>query len=232
MTQVHQLYKLQQIDTEIREKTQRLKEVLAGQKPSAELLAARTRADTAVANLQEWQAKHKNLRLELESLRSEAKNAERRLYSGKVTNPKELADLQHKIENLGKRIENIEEQVLEAMIMLENAESEETAASKHLEAIQTAWEKNAAELKEEQNVLALQIHKLNGQRQEQAKVIDARDLQEYETLAKKKHGMAIARVRANTCLGCRLTVSANKLREAREGKKVYCGSCGRILFPY
>ncbi len=232
MTQVHQLYKLQETDTEIQEKTRRLREVLAGQRPSAELLAARERRDTAVTTRQEWQTKHKTLRLEMESLRREAKNAENRLYSGKVTNPKELADLQRKIESLGRRIEKAEEQVLEAMIMLEDAEAEETAAAESLAEIEAAWKAKAAHLKIEQNELALAIHKLNGARQAQAKTIDPRDLKEYEALAKKKHGMAIARVRADTCLGCRLTVSANKIKEAREGKKVYCGSCGRILYPY
>ncbi len=232
MTQVHQLYQLQETDTEIREKTRRLREVLAGQQPSAELLAARERADTAVTTLHEWQTKHKTRRLEMESLRREAKNAENRLYSGKVTNPKELADLQRKIESLGRRIEKAEEQLLEAMIMLEDAETEETAAAENLAEIEAAWEAKVAHLKVEQNELALAIHKLNSARQAQAKAIDPRDLQEYETLAKKKNGMAIARARGSTCLGCRLTVSANKIKEAREGKKVYCGGCGRILYPY
>ncbi len=232
MTQVHQLYKLQETDTEIREKTRRLRDVLTGQQPSAKLLAARERTDTAVTNLQEWHTAHKTLRLEMESLRSEAKNAETRLYSGKVTNPKELADLQHKIESLGRRIEKAEEQVLEAMIMLEDAETENTAAVESLAEIEAAWEAKVARLKIEQNELALSIHKLNGVRQEQAKTIDPRDLKEYAALMKKKNGMAIARVRADTCLGCRLTISANKIKEAREGKKIYCGSCGRILFPY
>jgi len=232
MTQVHQLYQLQETDTEIREKTRRLREVLAGQQPSAELLAARARADTAVTSRQEWQTRRKNRRLEMESLRREAKNAENRLYSGKVTNPKELADLQRKIESLGRRIEKAEEQLLEAMIALEEAEAEETAATENLAEIEAAWEAKVAHLKVEQNELALAIHKLNSARQAQAKAIDPRDRQEYETLAKKKNGLAIARVRGSTCLGCRLTVSANKIKEAREGKKVYCGGCGRILYPY
>jgi len=95
MTQVHQLYQLQQIDTEIREKKQRLSEVLKAQREPGELIATRRRAEAAAAELQKWQATHTDLNLELSSLNNKAKNSERRLYSGKVTNPKELADLQN-----------------------------------------------------------------------------------------------------------------------------------------
>jgi len=85
-------------------------------------------------------------------------------------------------------------------------------------------------LKEEQNELALRLHRLSGKRQEQAQAIDAASLKEYEQLLQRKNGLAVAGLRFNTCRGCQLTVSANKLKAVDEGKKVYCGGCGRILY--
>ena len=232
MTQIHQIYKLQETDTEIREKTKRLKEVMAAQQESQALLAAKERAETAASELQDWQGKHNDLSLELKSLRTKAKNSENRLYSGKVTNPKELTDLQNEIESLGRRGEALEEEVLEALLYVEDAETEKTAADEALVEIQAKWEASVVKYKAEQNEVALRIHKLMQKRKEQASVIDARSLKEYESLAQKKKGMAIARVRADTCLGCRMTIPENSIKKARQGDKVYCGGCGRILYPY
>ena len=69
-----------------------------------------------------------------------------------------------------------------------------------------------------------------GQRKQQAGKIEARLLKEYEQLSKRNGGIGIARLKLNTCQGCLITASANKVKEATEGKKVYCGGCGRILY--
>ena len=232
MTQIHQLYKLQETDVEIREKTKRLREVMAAQQESAALLAARERMDTAVADLQERQGKHNDLSLELKGLRTKAKNSENRLYSGKVTNPKELTDLQNEIESLNRRGEILDEEVLEALLYLEDAQTEKTAAEAAYAEILSTWETNVVKYKAEQNEVALRIHKLMQLRKEQASAIDAASLNEYESLANKKNGIAIARVRVDMCLGCRLTVSANIVKRAQQGDKAYSGGCGRILYPY
>ena len=98
MSQARQLLQLQEIDTEIRDKKKRLGEVLQLQTETEELLAARKRVETAVSELTQWQTKRKDLNLELDGLNSRIKRSNDRLYSGKVTNPKELSDLQDEIE--------------------------------------------------------------------------------------------------------------------------------------
>lgn len=232
MAQIHQLFKLQEIDVEMRQKMKRLKEVMALQQESPELVAARERQEIAVANLQKWQSRHNELSLEVSSLRQKAKSSENRLYSGKVTNPKELSDLQQEIESLGRRADALEEEVLEALLYIEEAEAELAEAEEALAATQAKWERSVADLKVEQNEMALRLHKLGSMRKEQAAKIEAPLLKEYEQLARKLGGTAVARVRGDMCLGCRLTLSANAIKEAREGKKTYCSSCGRIILPY
>ena len=226
---IHQLYQLQKLDTEIDEKKKRLGEVLKAQKEPQTLLAARQRAETAVAALQTWQTKHQDLTLEVGTVSTKAKNSENRLYSGKVTNPKELSDLQQEIESLGRRRAAVEEEVLEALVMLEQTQTEKTAAEDVLATAVSQWEKQSTHLKAEQNVLALNLHKLMQTRKTRASAFDAATMQEYEELRKQRHGLAVAGLRVNMCLGCRTTVSANKVREVSEGRKVYCGGCGRLL---
>lgn len=226
---MHQLFQLQKLDTEIDEKKKRLGEVLKAQKEPQTLQAARQRAETAAAELQKWQGKHKALTLEVGSVTNKAKNSENRLYSGKVTNTKELSDLQQEIESLERRKGGLEDEVLEALVMIEDAQTEQTAASGALETAVAQWEKQSGHLKTEQNELALSLHKLMQSRKTKAAAIDAASLTEYEGLRQQKHGLAVAGLRVNMCLGCLTTVSANKVKEVDEGRKVYCGGCGRLL---
>ena len=224
------LYQLQQIDTEFLEKKERLSEVLKAQKETAELLAARQRQETAVADLATWQKQHKVLNQELDGVNNKARRSEQRLYSGDVTNPKELSDLQQEIEALGRRRTMLEDEILEAMIMVEDTEAEETEANSELEQIESAWQKSQSGLKQDQNELALRLHELTGLRKQQAAKISPEYLSQYEQLRKRRGGLAVAVLKLNTCQGCLLTVSANKVRQAQEGAFVYCGGCGRILY--
>ncbi|MEJ2748864.1 MAG: C4-type zinc ribbon domain-containing protein [Anaerolineae bacterium] len=229
MSQVQQLYQLQQIDTEIREKKQRLGEVLRAQKETEELLAAKQRLNTAVTDLQTWQTQKQDLDRELQNLKAKARSAEQRLYSGNVKNPKELTDLQHSIDSLGRQRAVLEDEILEAMIMIEDAEAEKDAADEALRTIQADWEQAQGSLKKEQNELALRLHVLTGLRQTRLGTITAESLAEYEVISRQAKGVAVVKIKNSICTGCSLNVSAQKEKEAREGKKVYCANCGRIL---
>ena len=226
---IHQLFQLQKLDSEIDEKKKRLGAVLKAQKEPNILLQKRQRAETAASELQTWQTKHQDLTLEVGSVTTKAKNSENRLYSGKVTNPKELSDLQQEIESLGRRKAALEDEVLEALVMVEDAETEKTAADEALVTAVSDWENQSAHLKAEQNELALSLHKLMQTRKSKAAAVEASALKEYEQLRKSRSGVAVAKLKINVCQGCLTSVSANKVKEVNEGRKVYCGGCGRLL---
>ncbi len=231
MGQLQQLYKLQQLDTEIREKTDRLRTVLAAQKGNAAIKKARGEMETAVSELNQWQSEHKKVSQGLENLNRKAKNSENRLYSGNVTNPKELADLQSELDSLGRRRETVEEELLEAMIMVEDAQTAKESAAKLVAKLEEDWAIETASLKQEQNELALRLHKLGGLRKKHLPTISSNLLTEYNYLIERKRGTAVAKLRINQCLACQLTVSASKAKAVKEGQLVNCGGCGRILCP-
>jgi predicted nucleic acid-binding Zn-ribbon protein len=232
MSQVRQLYNLQQIDTEIRQKKQRLGEVIQLQRETEELLAARQRAQLAGEELQTWQTRQKELDLELGSLTSEARRTDQRLYSGNVKNPKELEDLQNKVQELGRRRAALEDEILEAMIMIEEGQEEKDSADQSLADVQTAWKKSQESLQQEQNKLALRLHELMAARQKKIVLIEKPLLVQYEQLRSHKgDGVAVAGLVDNRCAGCHLTVSAVKVTRVERGEIVTCGGCGRMLSP-
>ncbi|MEM7332181.1 MAG: hypothetical protein AAF490_08820 [Chloroflexota bacterium] len=230
MSQVHQLYKLQQIDSEIQEKKKRLGEVLKLQKGNPALIAARGRLETAVANHQKWQASQKDKNLELASLTDKRQKSEKRLYSGNVTNPKELSDLQDEIESLGRRVDALEEEILEVMLYLEEAESEETDSHTEVDKLEEAWANETVDLKQEQNELALRLHHLLESRKAHLPTVKPDALKEYTELSKKKGGVAVSRVRVNRCLSCQIVISDQIVKNAKAGNIVNCAGCGRIIY--
>jgi uncharacterized protein len=231
MAQIRLLYRLQQIDSEIREKKQRLGEVLRAQKETTELQAARQRATDAAANVENWQTRRTRLDIEMEGVVTKGKRSEESLYSGLVKNPKELSDLQREIDALGRRRDALDNELLTVVAKLEEAETEKTVADKLLATMEARRQNTVLTLQQEQHELALRLHKLTGERQQQAALLDAESLTKYETMTQRKGGVAIAGLKGNQCQACYVTVSANKVKDAEQGKLVYCGGCDRILCP-
>lgn len=233
MSQLQQLYRLQQIDNEIREKKQRLREVMRALKDDEELVAARRRKEQTEEALHKVQGQQKDLELQLGSVNEEAQRSEDRLYSGEVTNPKELSDLQQKIASLGRRKEMLEDQILETMMAVEEAQEVDEAAGERLREVEAAWEEERERLTREQDELAEEAGRLLQQREKQVDLIDDKMLAAYEDTARRRGGVAVAPLVQQVCQACTVRVSATKARAAQEGELVYCSSCKRILYsPY
>ncbi|VAW43620.1 hypothetical protein MNBD_CHLOROFLEXI01-2343 [hydrothermal vent metagenome] len=229
MIQIHRLLQLQKLDTEIDEKKKRLGDVLKAQNEPQALQTTRKKAETVTSDLKTWIGKHTELTLEIEGVVTKTKSSEERLYSGEVTKPKELAELQAEVEALGRRKMLLEDEVRQAFGKMEAAEEGKITLDEELETAVSSWDSQSAHLKAEQNKLALSLHKLMQTRKAKAAIINAASMKEYDHLRKQKNGLAVAGLRVNMCLGCRTTVSANKAREVDEGHVVYCGGCGRLL---
>lgn len=231
MSQAQVLYDLQQIDSEIRARKQRLGEVLRLQKEPAALVAAREHAHVAAADLQEWQTKHKNLTLEIATVADKAKRSEDRLYSGVVKNTKELTDLQHEVEALGRRRAALEDDALLTMMEIDERKTVKATADAAVDELAGEFATASASLRQEQQSLALHLNALLEKRARQASMAQPALLKSYDDLSRQKNGLAVAGLRGSKCLGCLLTLSASVIRAADEGKLVHCENCGRFLCP-
>lgn len=231
MSQAQVLYDLQQIDTEIRTKKQRLGEVLRLQKEPPALLAAREKAVAAEADLGSWRARHKDLTLEIATVADKAKRSEERLYSGVVKNPKELNDLQHEVEALGRRRATLEDEALQVMMTVDERQTISGAAATERDRLAEEFAASVVHLQAEQQTLALQLNRLLDKRKKQITLAQPALLKVYDQLIQEKRGLAVAGLRANKCQGCQVTLSASTIRAAGQGQLVRCDSCDRILCP-
>lgn len=229
MNQLHLLYHLQETDHEITAKKQRLREVLLAQKGNPALDQARQRRAESEEMLGDARARQKDLELQLAQIVDKRRRSSDRLYSGKVTNPKELSDLQHEIDSLARRRSDLEDEVLEAMLEAETAQEQDAAARDYLAEVEEEWAQQKEALAAEQDQLANRLNTLIEKRQQQAARIEPKFLTAYDSTRQKRGGVAMAVVQDGSCQVCSVRISSSKVSLAQTGALARCGSCDRIL---
>ena len=230
MSEIDHLYRLQLLDDEIRQEKERLSEVLRLQAESPELFTARERVEVAQAELQQRRTSQNDLNLEYSTLNTKSKRSEDRLYSGMVKNPKELADIQQEIESLGRRRVVLEDEVLEAMIIFEDAEVEDDTATTELLEIEEKWQQDQEDLQLEQAELVQSLGALLATRKQQLASIGPQALKAYQGAQRHVGPSAVVLLVNKRCRGCQVTVPAMVAKGANEGQIVTCDSCGRLLY--
>lgn len=229
MTRSEDIYRLQRVDSERDAKQSRLAEVEAALKDDSALQQARQALESAEEQARQWQLKQRDQELEIEGLSNRISESEKRLYSGKVKNPKELSDLQDEVASLKRRRQRLEEKLLETMIEREEAEERRAAAQAHLEEIESWWSAKTEDLQEEREELQNRLEALRREREKLLPRVDDSDLSTYNSLRERKGGRAVAQVRDGICGRCGVAISSSLEWQLREGELVRCDNCERLL---
>lgn len=224
-----QLYQLQELDLEI-ESAQKLMARLR-QRLGDDAVVRKARENLAAEKRRLEEARRQQRRAEQENndLVAKLRSAEEQLYSGRIQNPKELTGLQHEVELLKTRRDQLDDTVLSALDEVERAESAAAAAEAELEKVETGWRQEQEKLASEKETLAGKLADLDRKRQALSSGIDAPALGAYDKLRSQK-GQAVARVEQGICRGCRISLPSGELQQVRGGNLVNCSSCGRILY--
>jgi predicted nucleic acid-binding Zn-ribbon protein len=231
MNKAETLYRLQNIDLETDERSRRLKEVRVILGGNEELQQVRQALQDGEKKLSRQRTKLRDQELEMRSLTNKIASVENRLYSGRIKNPKELANLQGEVRYLKRRKGELEDQVLESMIGVEESEANVTEQRERLASLEKEWQETQALLSAEQNELISRLSQLKTKRAKLQKTIEAGDLALYEDLRRRRGGRAVALLEGELCLGCRVTIPTTKAKQARQGEVLtLCGSCERILY--
>ncbi|MFB0545537.1 MAG: zinc ribbon domain-containing protein [Anaerolineae bacterium] len=231
MHRAQALYKLQVIELEVSEGSQRLAEVESSLGENQELHQARRALEERENDLAGWRKKLRDLELEAKSLSNKISSVEDRLYSGRIHNPKELASLQEEVQYLKRRRSKLEDEMLEAMIEIEESEADVAKLRAELAQVEEDWRRGQAQLSTERDELKARLGQLEGQRAELRGAIKASDLSLYERLCHQKGGRGVALLKVGVCQGCGVTLPTSQAQQVRQGQNLStCGSCGRILY--
>jgi predicted nucleic acid-binding Zn-ribbon protein len=229
MAVTRQLYELQEIDTHIEQEEQvlALKTGLIGKREALD--DALNRLAAAQQNLKELSRQRHDAEWEVDDALSKITAAEQQLYSGRITNPKELSSLQHEVNTMKSRSDQLETKALEIIDQAEEAEKGVAELSRECQKLEDEWRLQQKQLADDIENLKDSLGDLTQKRLQLTTQIDNDAIALYEKVRQQKK-QAVAKVEQGICQVCRISLSASVLQKARSGQPVQCGSCGRILF--
>lgn len=230
MSNLMQLYHLQQLDLELRQIKHRLEAIVQALKEPAELVDLGKESEAAEAEWKSWQKKQRDLDTTLQDVNRQIKAAEAQLYAGTLKNPKEMTDLQHKIEATKRQQTHLEDELLETMLMVEENTNHYQHLKQKFADMRQTWQNGLGDLTTEAALLTNKQKQLRQQLQELVAVLPPQWLSEYQFISKKqRNGVAMAALKGSVCQGCQVNVPAHTAKLAQTGQLSYCPSCGRIL---
>ena len=229
MSIAKQLYQLQEIDLELESNEQARKQKVSQLGESPEVVSTRAELSSQRQHLEELKHQQLSAEWEIDDLTSKITTLEQKLYGGSIGNPKELASLQHEIEGLKAKRNQLEDKALEIMEQVELSKARVTNISGELERLEAEWQREQEHLTTDIEQLKTTLSALEHKRQLMSAKIDPQIVNLYQELKRQK-GTAVARVDQGTCRGCRISLPTIDLQQARSGNLVQCSSCGRILF--
>ena len=225
------LYALQSIDIQLTRKTRRYREVEANLGESAAFRSARDALQAAEAEHARCRAALRDRELETQRVADKLRTDEERLYSGRIRNPRELGDLQKEAQYLKRRSAALEDQQLEAMMVLEEATTRLAVANEQYVVVEGAWKAENAELSQEYATLKQELTHLASQRKRIVPHISDNDMSEYNALRRLRKGVAVVAVGEGRCQVCSVAVPSRDLERALQTDELYhCFGCDRILY--
>jgi predicted nucleic acid-binding Zn-ribbon protein len=232
MSRSKTLFQLQQYDSELDSSYRRIKEIetiLAYRKDLESALLEQEQAESYL------QAKQKTLRsaeLQVEDQNLKITQNEKKLYSGAVTNPKDLEDLQLESSSLKKYLLVLEERQLEAMVEAEQAQEVFNQAVAKSTKISNEKTAQSEDLNSERTTLEMKIETLLAQRKSFLENTEIPDLGTYNDLRKSHGGVAVTLMINASCSSCGANIPSAIEQEAKSpGNISTCPTCKRILHP-
>lgn len=230
MSILRQLYQLQLVDSEWDDRNSRLAEVREDLGETDDLIRAREAVAEMESELKGLRSRTRAVELDVAAVADKLKKNQDRLYSGRVRNPKELANLQEEAAALRRRQSELEDNQLELMIETEEAEAELAERQARLGQIEAAWRADQAALQAEKEELALRLLELEEERNTMRARLGAAELAEYDDLRASYGGVAVVLLKRGICQTCGVDVPTGVARAVERGEGFhYCPVCNRLL---
>ncbi len=231
MSRPFKLYRLQQIDSQIDRLKLRLQEIEITLQDEQNIIQARAEWESAKSALETALAKQHEIEQTVQHYKIKISQSEASLYGGKIRNPKELEDLNNEVQALKRYLEQLEDNLLETMLIEEEAAVKEKERYAELQQLMAQKEQLRQELLIEKTDLENKAAQFETERQAVISTILAEDLATYQKLRETRHGIAVSKVHDQTCSACGSILNKALLHRAHSPNEISrCDSCGRILY--
>ena len=169
---------------------------------------------------------------EIATVSDKAAQHDKNLYSGSVTNPRELQAMQDEIGALKRRVRQLEDQELELMEQIEPLDADLAKLAARRSELDASAISIRSGIAEGEVTVDAELTVVRSERNTAAAGIDPELLARYEELRPKSGGIAIARMVGGHCGGCHLALSAmevDRIRKLPPEEPATCEECGRLL---
>ena len=228
--QLRLLYELQQIDAEILTLDNKLKSVpLKMKKADAQLQLHQQKLQEKQAQLADAEKlqRAKTAELEMEGEQRGKYQAQLR----EVKSNEEYLALDNQISFVQQKEAEIEDEILSAMLQIDQLNEELVQQQKDFGAEQEKHKAQKAEYAQEAKDLKAAIIKWQGKQQDFAHQIDSGLIDQYQARFKRYRKGLVSLVVENACGNCHLTIPPQTLQETRKYEQlIRCGSCRLILY--
>ncbi len=231
MRTVRQLYELQMLDWEIQEREEELSEVQGRIADDAQRIQAHRRLSVLERKLNELGPARRQSERAIQEIEERIDTIDSRMYSGSVTNPRELEAYQEERAMLARNQQAEEDRLLEFMVEMEDTEELRDRARTVFDQIDGERRSDLSTLGARQEELSSEMPELRSQRELLSTEYPPNVMAVYETVRRIRGGQGAALVdRRGLCQGCRLVIPNAELSRVRSGDGiVQCSSCSRIL---
>jgi predicted nucleic acid-binding Zn-ribbon protein len=232
MSQNFNLFRLQQLDSQLDKAHARMAEIEKMLQNDVELRSAQQHLQAELEKLNSLKAQLAKIEADTSNQQIKIELSESSLYGGKIKNPKELNDLEKEVASLKKHLLVLEERQLEAMFAVEEQLGVVQAAQDHLQNVENKIHQRNATCLGEKEMLSKDIQRLEREKQVTLESINPELLDKYQTIRNIKKGIAVVKVtQEKTCGACGTRLTLGMIQDSRSPDRLtYCPSCGRILY--
>lgn len=231
LAEIQQLLVLQDRDQKIRKLQQEFKTVPLERKTlGAKLESLSAGLDTFKARAREIELEKKKLEMEAKTKRDSIAKFKTQQFQTRKN--EEFQALGNEIKRYESDIVKLEDRELELMEEAERVKTAVGGAEKEFGQAKSQIDRQLGDLEAKAKAIEAQLRELETERAKLAGGIEEDLLDTYERLFASKHGLAIAPIEHEVCMGCHMKVTTQTaVRVKGQREIVSCEQCGRILYP-
>lgn len=230
--QLYTLLLLQEIDRDIVREKKRQKKLPARiqEIDNAKVKIEKITRDIK-ESLKELRLKIKRKEIDVKEVNTKIEKHQNELYGGKISDIKELKQLQKVIELLKKDRDKIEEALLVLMDEEDDFKKDLSEAEKELAMLDEQLQQRQKQVNQQDKEIKIMIEEKQKKRTEIVHRINDRELiDRYNMLWSEKEGEVVVEIDGSTCSGCNLSLPSDIIYHLqRDDMLITCPNCNRIL---
>ncbi len=179
--------------------------------------------------LSQNQKKRRDLESEVQDYKEKITRYKRQLNEVKTN--KEYSSLLKEIDETKMKIDTLEEEIIEEMLLADDIEKEIKSADEKATAAQQELTEKKQTIYKEKNIAEDKLKKLEKNKQEILPKIPPDQLKLYTQISSKKNRIVLSVINEEFCSMCHMRVRPQMVNELIVGSKIIlCENCGRILY--